>query len=88
MSETGRAAKAKRVMGLVLKDDRHYRLAETYAACLDKRSPASIVNAIGHHHRLVTAWAELPEAVRTGQPRRDRVHLVLGEVWTVPYRVT
>lgn len=62
-------------MGLLVKDANRYRLVETYAACLDSRSPAYLGNAIGHHRRLVTAWAELPEAVRTGKPRRDRVHM-------------
>lgn len=62
-------------MGLLAKDGGNYRLVAAYAACLDHRSPAYIGNAIGHHHRLVTAWAELPEAVRTGKPRRDRVHM-------------
>jgi SAM-dependent methyltransferase len=62
-------------MGLLARSGHGYGQTESAKASLDARSPGYIGFAIRHHHRLVPAWAELPEAVRTGRPRRDRVHM-------------
>lgn len=61
-------------MGLLVKSGQDFSLAEPAREFLDTRSPRYIGSVIRHHHRLMASWAELPEAVRTGRPRLDRVH--------------
>lgn len=61
-------------MGLLAKSDRDYSLAGPAREFLDRRSPRYTGHVIRHHHRLMSSWARLPEAVRTGRPVRESVH--------------
>jgi len=61
-------------MGLLDKAGPQYRQTETSRKYLDTRSPDYIGFVIRHHQRLMASWTELPQAVRTGAPRLDRVH--------------
>jgi SAM-dependent methyltransferase len=70
----GMLLNALAAMGLLVKSGQDYGLAEPARKFLDKRSPGYIGYAIRHHHRLVSSWARLPEAIRSGQPILERMH--------------
>lgn len=62
-------------MGFLDKSGQDYSPTETSREFLDKSSPRYIGYVIRHHHRLMASWARLPDSVRIGQPRRERVNL-------------
>jgi len=59
-------------MGLLSKDLGRYSNTADSRALLVKNSQDYIGHIIKHHHHLVSAWAQLPEAVKTGKPVRQR----------------
>ena len=59
-------------MGLLAKSGDSYSLKQVAKDFLVKTSPRYIGYIIRHHHRLMASWSRLPEAVRTGQPVRNR----------------
>lgn len=59
-------------MGLLINKDNHYANTSESKTFLVKKSPQYIGYMIMHHNRLVSAWSQLPEAVRGGKPVRQR----------------
>lgn len=57
-------------MGLLAKDSAQYANTEASRKYLCSDSDHYLGYIIRHHHHLVTSWARLPEAVRTGKPVR------------------
>jgi len=60
-------------MGLLNKDTAGYANTEAGRTYLCADSDRYIGYIILHHHHLMTSWARLPEAVRTGKPVRQPV---------------
>lgn len=59
-------------MGLLTKrEDRYFNTPDS-KSLLVKDSQKYVGHIIMHHHHLVHAWAQLPEAIETGQPVRQR----------------
>lgn len=59
-------------MGLLSKKDECYENTQVAADFLVKDSPRYMGYIILHHHHLVDGWAQLDQAVRTGQPIQKR----------------
>jgi hypothetical protein len=59
-------------MGLLTKQDNQYANTPLSQVLLVQDSEKYIGHIIMHHHHLVHAWADLPKAVETGQPVRQR----------------
>jgi hypothetical protein len=59
-------------MGLLTKLQDQYANTPETKSLLVKDSEKYIGHIIMHHHHLVHAWADLPEAIETGQPVRQR----------------
>ena len=59
-------------MALLEKNDDAYGNIPGGRDFLSKQSPQYIGHAIQHHHHLVEGWAQLDQAVVTGQPIRSR----------------
>ena len=59
-------------MGLLIKEQGEYANTPESRSLLAKDSPDYIGYIILHHHHLVSAWSQLPQAVRSGQPVRKR----------------
>jgi predicted O-methyltransferase YrrM len=59
-------------MGLLTKQQDQFMNTPESKSLLVKDAPDYIGHIILHHHHLVHAWAELPEAVEKGQPVRQR----------------
>ena len=59
-------------MGLVARLDDSYAAAEISAEFLSRTSPRYLGHIILHHHHLMSSWAHLDEAVRSGWPIRER----------------
>lgn len=66
-------------MGLLIKCDDLYGNTAEAKTFLVKGSPEYIGHIIMHHHHLVPAWAQLPQAVVTGKPVRKRFSFGEGE---------
>lgn len=64
---------------LLDKQEQVYRTTPFSAQFLVKDSAGYLGHIIQHHHHLVESWAQLPQAVRTGQPVRKRVSHESGE---------
>ncbi|WP_224982360.1 acetylserotonin O-methyltransferase [Geomonas agri] len=60
-------------LGLLKKEDRLYAATPFSAKFLSRTSPDYLGHIIMHHHHLVAGWSRLDEAVKTGQPVRERV---------------
>ena len=60
-------------LGLLSKDDRGYANTEASRTYLCSDAERFLGYIIRHHHHLVSSWARLPEAVRSGQPIRRPV---------------
>jgi len=58
---------------LLTKEGEAYAAVPAATHFLDKSSPAYLGHIIMHHHHLVDGWARLDEAVRSGEPVRNRV---------------
>ncbi|UJX41838.1 SAM-dependent methyltransferase [Desulfovibrio sp. JY] len=65
----GMLVKALAAMGLLVGDGGRYRQTAQARTFLDKRSPRYVGSIIRHHHRIMAAWAGLPESIRTGGPQ-------------------
>jgi len=72
-------------MGLLVKSGEYFSLSLLAQEYLVKHSPRYMGYIIRHHHRLMSSWALLPQAVCTGQPARgqrrsddDREDFLLG----------
>ena len=59
-------------MGLLIKKDNHYANTSESKTLLVKKSPRYIGYMIMHHYHLVSAWSQLPEAVRSGKSIRRK----------------
>jgi hypothetical protein len=59
-------------MGLLTKQQNLYANTQESQSLLVKDSKKYVGHIIMHHHHLVHAWADLPKAVKTGQPVRQR----------------
>ena len=59
-------------IGLLTKQENQYANTPEGKSLLVKHSEKYIGHIIMHHHHLVHAWADLPKAVETGQPVRQR----------------
>ncbi|QWV99297.1 methyltransferase [Geomonas nitrogeniifigens] len=60
-------------MGLLDKQGRHYTATAFSVKFLSRTSPDYLGHIIMHHHHLVGGWSRLDEAVKSGQPVRERV---------------
>ncbi len=59
-------------MGLLVKRDDLYSNTPASKAFLVENSPDYIGHIIKHHYHLVPAWSQLPQAVISGKPVRER----------------
>jgi len=59
-------------MGLLTKQQDQYANTPDSKSLLVKDSKKYVGHIIMHHHHLVHAWADLPAAIETGQPVRQR----------------
>ncbi|MGD8512394.1 MAG: methyltransferase [Deltaproteobacteria bacterium] len=66
-------------MGLLIKCDDLYGNTSEAKTFLVKGSAEYIGHIIMHHHHLVHAWAQLPQAVVTGRPVRQRFSFGEGQ---------
>jgi precorrin-6B methylase 2 len=66
-----RLLNALTAMGLLTKQQGEYANTSESKSLLVKGSPDYIGHIIMHHH-LVSAWSQLPQAVKSGQPVRQR----------------
>jgi len=57
-------------MGLAIKCDNHYTLPPHAATYLSKNSDSYLGHIILHHHHLMSGWARLDEAIKSGGPVR------------------
>ena len=64
--------RALAAMDLLVKDRVGYRCAEPLRYWLDANSSQYLGHIIRHHHHLVESWTHLDQAVRSGQPQRQR----------------
>lgn len=55
-------------MALIVKTGESYVNSEAAADLLDESAPGYLGHIIMHHHHLIDGWAQLDEAVRTGEP--------------------
>ena len=60
-------------LDLLTKNGENYAATEFSAKYLSRSSDDYLGHIIMHHHHLVSSWARLDEAVRTGAPVRERV---------------
>ncbi|GFO65659.1 methyltransferase [Geomonas paludis] len=60
-------------LGLLKKETRLYAATPFSAQFLSRTSPDYLGHIIMHHHHLVAGWGRLDEAVKSGQPVRERV---------------
>jgi SAM-dependent methyltransferase len=60
-------------LDLLTKDGAQYTATEFSARYLNRASEEYLGHIIMHHHHLVSGWARLDEAVRTGAPVRERI---------------
>ena len=67
-----RLLNALTAMGLLIKEQGRYANTPESKSLLVKGSPKYIGHIITHHHILVSAWSQLPEAVKSGEPVRQR----------------
>ena len=67
-----RLLNALTAMGLLIKQQAEYRNTPESKSLLVKGSSDYIGHIIMHHHHLVSAWSQLPQAVKSGQPVRQR----------------
>lgn len=66
-------------MELLVKNGETYAATPFAAGFLAKTSPQYVGHIIMHHHHLMESWAHLDEAVRGGEPIRERVSHVDNE---------
>ncbi len=66
-------------MGLLTKQQSLYANTPESKSLLVKDSPDYIGYIIIHHHHLVSAWSQLPQAVKSGQQVRERSSFSEGE---------
>jgi predicted O-methyltransferase YrrM len=66
-------------MGLLTKQQSLYANTPESESLLVKDSPDYIGHIIMHHHHLVSAWSQLPQAVKSGQQVRERSSFSEGE---------
>ena len=59
-------------MSLLAQQEGRYVNSVVSTTFLIKESPQYMGYIIKHHHHLVNAWSQLPEAVKTGKPVRQR----------------
>jgi predicted O-methyltransferase YrrM len=59
-------------MGLLIKQQGQYANTPESKSLLVRGSPDYIGHIIMHHHHLVSAWSQLPQAVKSGKPVRQR----------------
>lgn len=69
---TGLLLDALAAMGLLVKKDGCYGNTEESRQFLTSTSPDYMGHILLHHHHLVDGWAQLDQAVRTGQPIKKR----------------
>jgi len=67
-----RLLNALTAMGLLIKKQGRYANTPESKSLLVKGSPKHIGHIIVHHHILVSAWSQLPEAVKSGEQVRQR----------------
>ncbi|QXE92055.1 methyltransferase [Geomonas subterranea] len=60
-------------LGLLEKKDRQYAATPFSSTFLSRTSPEYLGHIIMHHHHLVGGWSRLDQAVKSGQPVRERV---------------
>ena len=60
-------------LGLVTKHGEEFGATPFAARYLNRSSPDFLGHIILHHHHLMASWAHLDEAVRKGEPIRERV---------------
>lgn len=69
---TGLLLDALVAMGLLVKENRCYGNSEASSKFLRISSPAYMGHILLHHHHLIDGWAQLDQAVRTGNPVKKR----------------
>jgi hypothetical protein len=70
---TGMLLDALSALGLLVKSNGVYALTGFAATNLVHSSPGYLGHIIMHHHHLMSSWAKLPDAVKSGRPVRDSV---------------
>jgi hypothetical protein len=76
---TKRLLNALTAMGLLRKKKDRYANTPESKALLVKDSPDYVGHIIVHHHHLVYAWSQLPQAVQSGEQVRERSSFSEGE---------
>ena len=71
--------RALAAMGLLVKDQAGYHCPEPCRYWLDRNSNQYLGHIIQHHMHLVASWNHLDQAVRHGQPQRNRASFSEGE---------
>jgi predicted O-methyltransferase YrrM len=59
-------------MGLLVKENQLFSNSPEAARFLVKDAPGYLGHMIMHHHHLMPSWSQLSEAIRTGEPGRNR----------------
>lgn len=59
-------------LGLLEKEQEHYRNTAFAKEYLDKKSPTYLGQILMHHHHLMESWVHLDQAVLSGKPLRER----------------
>ncbi|GAB6039182.1 methyltransferase [Fundidesulfovibrio butyratiphilus] len=68
----GMLLRALASMGLLNARQDRYALTDFSRRYLGRSSPDYLGHIIMHHHNIMASWTKLPQAVRTGQPVRER----------------
>jgi len=71
--------RALAAMGLLVRDQAVYHCPEPVRYWLDRNSNQYLGHIILHHMHLVASWNHLDQAVRFGQPQRNRASYSEGE---------
>jgi len=69
----GMLLNALAAMDLLEKNGEQFAATPFAAKFLSKSSPEYLGHIIMHHHHLVSGWAKLDQAVRSGEPVRERI---------------
>ncbi len=69
---TGLMLNALAAMGLIVKENEFYRNSSAAQELLVLSSPRYMGHIILHHHHLLDGWAQLDQAIKTGEPVKGR----------------
>jgi SAM-dependent methyltransferase len=75
----GMLLRALAALGLLEQHEGVYSCTASARQFLASTSPAYLGDIISHQHHLVESWAQLDQAVKTGQPQRQRSSFSVNE---------